>query len=303
MQCYVMLDEGLLRRLYERTVAARFRYMEVEPFAIAEQRSLGPKLLIIDPMLNERAFELCSTVLMRPTSWSMLCYTRVSADAMRGLVTLARFGFFRFILFDHDDTSERLHAALADEESQSMSRQLLCLLAPQVGQLNENLGRVVSDLFRRTCRYRAARDLAVSAGISQASMYRAFRTVGLCSPKRLITAARVARVACDAVHGRQSLIAASKGAGYCDARVLRSELRLTLGCTLQSLRSYAETDVVDELADFATVSRRRVPGKQDDIPREQVAVAALRQNEHCRTLRREKSVVERNQDNGSEVSP
>lgn len=255
MQCYVMLEEELLQRLYERTVGTTFRYATVSRGKIAEQHPARPRVLIVDPMLNESALEVCSTVLTMPTAWNLLCYTRLSADSARCLVALARIGYFRFIIFDHDDTSERFRATLTDVESQAVSTQLLSLLAPQTRELGEDLERVVSDLFRHPCRYRAAYDLALAAGISQASLYRAFRSIGLCSPKRLLAAARVARVACDAIHCRQSLVAARRCAGYCDQRTLRRELRLTLGCTLKSLCSRSEEEVVGELAHFASVVR------------------------------------------------
>ncbi len=281
MQFYVMLDEELLLRLYERTVAFPFRYLKVEPNWIATH-SASFKLLIADPMLNEGAFEACSTLLIGPTSWSLLCYTRFSADTTSRLVALARIGFFRLVLFDHGDTPEMLCSALADEESQATSRQVLRLIDPEVQQLNERLRGVVSDLFRSPCRYHATYDLAFAARVSKASLYRTFRSAGLCSPKHLIVAARVARLAGGAIVGCQSFAAASKWAGYSDPRAIRSELRLTLRCTLQSLRLQSETDVVGQLAHFATFARGRPSDERQQRPRSDVVmVGDLRPHEHA----------------------
>jgi hypothetical protein len=252
MQFYVMLGDELLARLYERTTASPFQYVKIEAHGL-DPSSTRQKLLITDPMLSQRVFQACSRLLMRPGAWSLLCYTRATPDATRRLVSLARIGFFRLVLFDRDDTAESLRSVLLDEESESISRQVLRSIEPEILHLNEGLRRVVSDLFRRPRRYSLTPDLALAAGLSKPSLYRAFRRAGLCSPKHLVTAARVSRLAGAAILGHQSVLMAGKWAGYYDARALRSEVRLTLACGVQALRSQPEHDVVDRLANFATL--------------------------------------------------
>lgn len=251
MHFYVMLDRELSLRLYERTAAASFRYAELRPNEIVEG-STRSSVLVADPLLSEHAFRVCSGILTGPASWSLVCYTRLSPHAAHRLVALARKGFFRLVLFDHDDSPLQLSSTLADEGSQSIPKHVLDLIAPQTEQLDERLQRAVSDLFRSPSRYSATYDLASAAGVSKPSMYRAFARAGLCSPKRLIAAARVARLAGVAILGRQSLPLSRARAGYRDPRVLRSDLRLTLACTLKSLQSRLDTDIAGELANFVT---------------------------------------------------
>ncbi len=282
MHCYVMLDHGLLHRLYERTFGSQFRFTKVDSEAIANLSSES-RTFIVDPTLNDEAYALCSELLARQNSWNLLAYSRLSAEATRRLVALARVGFFRMVLYDHNDSAENFCGSLEEEALHSISKQVLELLTTRIEKLGEPLRLVVADLFRCPRRYHAASDLAFAARISPESMYRGFKVAGLCSPKRLIAAARVARLASYGMLGRQPLAAAGNCTGCADPRILRAELRLTLGCNFQSLRSWSESDVTKTLAEFAiapyvgrSTERLEIPSADDDGPAVRVPVRAYR---------------------------
>jgi hypothetical protein len=282
MHWHVMLDRGLLHRLHERTLGSQFWFTEVHPEAVTNLSSES-RTFIVDPTLNDGAYALCSALLARQASWNLLAYTRLSAESTRRLVALARVGFFRMVLYDHNDSAQNFWRTLEEEELQSISKRVLVLLNPRMEKLAEPLRLVVADLFRCPRRYHAAGDLAFAAGLSPESMYRGFKAAGLCSPKRLIAAARVARVASYGVCGRRSSAAAGNSAGYGDPRILRGELRRTLGCGFQSLRSWSESDVIEALAGFAiapytagSTERPEILSADDVVPARRVRFGFMR---------------------------
>lgn len=249
-----MVDDQMMRRLNERAGASTFQYTAVGPHEVA--RCCRGRVLIADPMLSSTAYESCSNLLRAAGGVSLICYARFRADYVRRLVSLARSGFFSLILWDYDDDSQSLRSALLREETLSTSRQVLACLEPQLTLLNERLRKAVSDLFRAPSHYWAAQDIAVAAGISRPSLYRAFWSVGLCSPKQLVTTARVARLIGGQISGCESFAEARKRSGYRDQRVWPTELSVASGLPLCEIRSKTEDEVIGRLVHFATSSQR-----------------------------------------------
>lgn len=266
MHCYVALDAGLLTRLRERTAGAPLRFTCVSPTAAPHRTLRGDELLIVDPLMEPYAYDLCVSVLLqRPVS--LLCYTRLSPNAVHRLVALSRIGYFRLILADHGDTPDALLATLADEEAQALSRQVLRVLAPGIGELDEKLAAVLHDLFCRPYRYHTTGDLALAAGVSPAYVYRGCKTAGLSSPKHLVTSARVARVACALLSGHHSIRAVSARTGYTDQRVLRSEIQHVLQCSPRAVKMLSAERVLERLVAFATDgAASSIAHREDETP-------------------------------------
>jgi AraC-like DNA-binding protein len=245
-----MADDEMMRRLNERAGGSAFQYTAVGPHEVA--RCCRGHVLIADPTLSSTAYESCSSLLRAARGVSLICYTRVRPDSVRRLVSLARLGVFSLILWDCDDNSQSLRSALLREETLSTSRQVLACLEPQLALLHERLRKVVCDLFRAPSHYWGAQDIAVAAGISRPSLYRAFWTVGLCSPKRLVTAARVARLIGGQISGCETIAETRKRSGYRDRRILRKELSDAMSRPLCEIGSQTENEVIGWLVDFAT---------------------------------------------------
>lgn len=249
-----MVDDQMMGRLNERAGASAFQFTAVGAHEVT--RCCRGHVLIADPMLSSTACESCSNLLRAAGGVSLICYTRFRADSVRRLVSLARLGFFSLILWDCDDDSQRLRSALLREETQSTSRQVLACLEPQLALLNERLRKVVYDLFRAPSHYWGAQDIAVAAGVSRPSLYRSFWSAGLCSPKQLVTTARLARLIGGQIFGCEPFAEARKRSGYRDQRILRTELSVAMSRPLCEIGSQTEKEVIGRLVDFATSSQR-----------------------------------------------
>jgi AraC-like DNA-binding protein len=249
-----MVDDQMMRRLNERAGGSAVQYTAVRSREVA--RCCRGHVLIVDPMLSTTAYESCSKLLRAAGGVSLICYTRLHADSVRRLVSLARLGFFSLILWDSDDNSQSLRSVLLREETLSTSRRVLASLEPQLALLNERLRKAVCDLFRAPSHYWGAEDIAVAAGISRPTLYRAFWSVGLSSPKQLVTTARVARLIGGQISGCESFAESRKRSGYVDQRILRTELSAAISRPLCEIGSQTENEVIDRLVDFATSSQR-----------------------------------------------
>lgn len=105
------------------------------------------------------------------------------------------------------------------------------------------------DVFLYPERYRTALDIAGRAGIAPVTMYRQFRAAGLPSPKQLLMAARLQRVAAGiGAYQRESVTVAARRAGYRDLRGMRADVRQVFNCSPTQLANVGSEGVHERLA-------------------------------------------------------
>jgi transcriptional regulator GlxA family with amidase domain len=99
-------------------------------------------------------------------------------------------------------------------------------LAVPMGALPSTLARAVERMFRRPGQFYGVPDLASAAQMPRRTMYRQFRTVGLASPRMIVTGARMLRAYSYMREPGHSLTDVAAKLGYTPAQLRRSMVEL-----------------------------------------------------------------------------
>ena len=175
-------------------------------------------------------------------SLPIVVYTALSAGAMRAIMELGRIGIEHVVLNRFDDERRRFLELLERVPGQTLSDQMLRLLAPELAKLPVTMVRAVEQLFRSPARFRNSQDLSAAAGTILRTLYRQLEGAGIHSPRLLVAAARLLRVyALLRDPGRQIKDVAAK-VGYHSQYQLTQHMRALTGHTPRTVRAYIEPE-------------------------------------------------------------
>jgi len=149
---------------------------------------------VIDPSADgsynvEAAVEVLRTRPLVP----VFAYVAPTGANLRAVLQLSRHGLEDAFLSSGSGHNQNWRIALERASTTRLAYALLNAMEARIGQLPFNLGRTIADLFERPHHYDSAADMAREARIGTRCLYRNFERVGLGTPKKLLTVAKVVR--------------------------------------------------------------------------------------------------------------
>jgi len=200
-------------------------------------------VLIVDPVADgSPRVDVIEQLHRQYPSLPIILYTTLSAASMRALHHLGRSGLEHVVLNRFDDERRRFLELLERVPGQTLSDQMLTLLAPHLRKLPVTMVRAIEQLFRSPARFRNTQDLASAAGAIPRTLYRQLENAGIYSPRLLVAAARLLRVyALLRDPGRQIKEVAVK-VGYHSQYQLTQHMRTLTGQTPRTVRAYIEPE-------------------------------------------------------------
>lgn len=175
-------------------------------------------------------------------SLPIVIYTSLAAGSTRAILELGRSGIEHVVLNRFDDERRRFLELIERIPAQSLSDEMLRLLAPELAKLPVTMVRAIEQMFRSPSRFKNAQDLTSAAGTLLRTLYRQLDAAGIHSPRLLVAAARLIRVyALLRDPGRQIKEVAAK-AGYHSQYQLTQHMRALTGHTPRTVRAYIEPE-------------------------------------------------------------
>ena len=127
-------------------------------------------------------------------SLPIVIYTSLAAGSTRAILDLGRSGIEHVVLNRFDDERRRFLELIERIPAQSLSDEMLRLLAPELAKLPVTMVRAIEQMFRSPSRFKNAQDLSSAAGTLLRTLYRQLDSAGIHSPRLLVAAARLIRV-------------------------------------------------------------------------------------------------------------
>ncbi|MEX2180152.1 MAG: AraC family transcriptional regulator [Gemmatimonadaceae bacterium] len=173
-------------------------------------------------------------------SLPIVIYTSLSASSMQAILQLGRSGIEHVVLNRFDDERRRFREMLERVPGQTMSDQLLRLLAPELARLPPTVVRAIEQLFRSPARFKSAQDLSAAAGALLRTMYRQLEAAGIYSPRLLVASARLLRAYALLRDPHRQIKEVAAQVGYHSQYQLTQHMRTLTGHTPRTVRTYIE---------------------------------------------------------------
>jgi len=176
---------------------------------------------IVDPSMDEAGgIGRIQAILIDYPSIQVIAYVSVTATAFRAIAELSRAGLKHVIMYSVDDSPERFMAMLDTVRASPLTLRLLAAFRPSLSKLPISLKRAVEDMFAEPQQYGNAADIAAKANVPIVRLYRALRSAGVASPKKLLVAAKLLRAYGDLGDPGHSIRRVSMRLGWKYTRVL-----------------------------------------------------------------------------------
>ena len=200
-------------------------------------------VLVVDPNADGTPrTEVIREIHEQFPSLPIVIYTSLAAGSTRAILELGRSGIEHVVLNRFDDERRRFLELIERIPAQSLSDEMLRLLAPELAKLPVTMVRAIEQMFRSPSRFKNAQDLSSAAGTLLRTLYRQLDAAGIHSPRLLVAAARLIRVyALLRDPGRQIKEVAAK-AGYHSQYQLTQHMRALTGHTPRTVRAYIEPE-------------------------------------------------------------
>lgn len=200
-------------------------------------------VLVVDPIADgSLRVDVIEQIHRLFPSLPIVIYTMLSASSMRAIHNLGRMGLEHVVLNRFDDERRRFLDLLERVPGQTLSDQMLRLLAPELAKLPVTLVRAIEQLYRSPARFHNAQDLSSAAGTILRTLYRQLEMAGIHSPRILVASARLLRAyALLRDPGRQVKEVAAK-VGYHSQYQLTQHMRALSGYTPRAVRTYVEPE-------------------------------------------------------------
>ncbi len=200
-------------------------------------------VLVVDPSADGTPrTDIIREIHQQFPSLPIVVYTSLAAGSTRAILDLGRSGIEHVVLNRFDDERRRFLELIERIPAQSLSDEMLRLLAPELAKLPVTMVRAIEQMFRSPSRFRNAQDLSSVAGALLRTLYRQLDAAGIHSPRLLVAAARLIRVyALLRDPGRQIKEVAAK-AGYHSQYQLTQHMRALTGHTPRTVRAYIEPE-------------------------------------------------------------
>lgn len=185
----------------------------------------------------------------------VLAYVPLTPPAFHAVAELANAGLEQVILYSHEDSSEQLRSAIEMVRASPLTGRLLAALNPKLSQLPISLAKSIEEMFEEPHRYLSAHDLAVMAKVPISRLYRAFLSVELASPKRVLVAAKLLRGYTYLRDPGNSVQGVSLKLGYRKARIFADQAHEVFGLNPSRLTAYVSEDgAVTRLLEWCELS-------------------------------------------------
>jgi AraC-like DNA-binding protein len=200
-----------------------------------------PDAIVVDPLASGDArVDVIEEIHRELPSLPIVVYTALSAPSMRAIHHLGRIGIEHVVLNRFEDERRRFLDLLERVPGQALSDDMLRSLAPELARLPIAMVRAVEQLFRSPARFRTTRDLAVSAGTIQRTLYRQLEAAGIHSPRLLVAAARLLRAYALLRDPARQIKEVATKVGYHSHYQLTQHMRTMTGYTPRSVRTNIE---------------------------------------------------------------
>jgi hypothetical protein len=210
---------------------------------VVEPNTIG----VIDPVCFEDRSTLARDLIGQFGASSMIVYTSISPEALKGLLELTHAGVRHAALAGVNDSARDLRLLLQSVSGDLLVERLSAMVAQRLAALPSALARTIVDMLFRPGAYRTAAGVCMTAGIARRSCDRWVQDLGLGSLGTLLRAARVARATGLArnPHIKLSSIAANVGAS--SARTLSRDAHRFLNVSLQSAARQSDEQILDAI--------------------------------------------------------
>ena len=166
----------------------------------------------------------------------VFAYVEPTAPSLRAIFRLSKHGLEGVFVHPVRAADKRFLSAIEKISGDSLASDVLAAVEPKLQGLPLPVLTSVRDLFHRPYRYQTATDLATEAGISPRGVYRALNKAQFCTPRTLITMAKVIHGCCY-IHGSATPIReVSSKLGYRKSELFLTHVREHLGIRASSLR-------------------------------------------------------------------
>ncbi len=207
--------------------------LQVHPVSVA----------IIDP--SGMAMELEQLTVAYP-SLPVIAYVPLTTQSFTTITQLAQTGLQHVVLYSHDDDSPRFLSLIDQVKMSPLTVRVIYALRPKLTMLPLRLAKAVENLFEEPHRYPNAQDLATESTIRLVRVHRAFREVGLATPKKIFIAAKMLKAYSYLGDPAHSVNAVSKKLGYRHTRILSDHSNELFGLNPSRLHTYMTEDQVVE---------------------------------------------------------
>lgn len=268
MHCFAIVDSTLLELLKRKTRGMRVHITRMPADEVRRRPLPLNAALVVDPVLDDEVYQATEWLVEQRPSRSIVCYTRLTPAAVHRTLTLASRGIVQLVLVGCDDAPERLGEILSEAPAHTMAQRVLQSLLRRIPATDERVAAALRDLFLFPRRYRAGRDLALTAGMSVVSIYRRVAAAGLVPPKRLLSAARALRLATGVSQRLDpSFEVSCARAGYHDRRAVRNDLAAVYRCRPGVLVALSQQEILERaILACAPAHDQRPSRPSDDDP-------------------------------------
>jgi len=200
---------------------------------------------VIDPSADgsynvEAAVELLRARPLVP----VFAYVAPTGANLRAILQLSRHGLEHAFLTSGASDNQDWRNALDRASTNRLAYALLNSMEARIGQLPFNLGRTIADLFERPHHYDSTADIAREARIGTRCLYRNFERVGLGTPKKLLTVAKVVRGYSFLLDASAPLMQVSYKLRYSHPASFAQATAAIFGCSPSKLREIANSDEI-----------------------------------------------------------
>jgi hypothetical protein len=192
-------------------------------------------LILIDPAADLSPNLPALLALVDANPWvPFLVYISHKGSAIATIVELGNRNLTSMILAPFEGSRAQLREILTRTAELCIERAFMNSIAENLELLPCRTRNATIELFRHPARFAAAGDLALAAGTSRVSVYRAFSQAGFVSPKRALVVSRLLHVY---GHFRlsRSLVRATIAAGYGGRGSFVRNTRQALDCRPMNL--------------------------------------------------------------------
>jgi hypothetical protein len=258
MTVAALLPPRLLRHL--EFVLGRERPLLAETWdALEASIQANPvRVVIVDPSMDETGgTERIQAILIDYPSIQVIAYVSVTATAFRAIAELSRAGLKHVIMYSVDDSPERFMTMLDTVRANPLTLRLLAAFRLSLNKLPVPLKRAVENMFAEPHLYGNAAEIAVKANIPLVRLYRALRSAGIVSPKRLLVAAKLLRAYGDLGDPGHSIGRVSKRLGWKYTRVLFDHTFEVFGLSpVQVREQMTDDEVVARLMEWMSTDEK-----------------------------------------------
>ena len=205
----------------------------------------GVAAAVIDPNVDGTSnVGAAVEVLRKNPLLPIFAYVFPTPANLRAVLQLSKYGLEDAFLCGLPDIDRNWQKALEKACGRRVAFALLRAMETRITRLPSELNRTVVDVFERPHRYDCGVDIAREAGIGVRSLYRDFERAGLGSPKRMLTAAKLARGYTYLVSSSMRLDHVTQSVRYSRPRLFSEAITEVFGCSPSNLRKQSDSNEV-----------------------------------------------------------